>query len=392
MSKTVIISGARTPIGKLNGVLSTIPAVDLGIRALDGAIERGGVPRELIDHLTFGQVLQAGAGQNPARQVGFGVGLDRTVTSETVNRVCGSGVRAIAIADMGLQAGFHTVVAAGGMDSMSRAPYLLHHAREGYRMGSGQVVDSAVADGLVCAQDLCHMGDHGSMVAAEEGVGREEQDAFALRSHTRAVAAMDRGRLAREIVPVEVAQRKNKVVVSDDEGPRRDTSMDALSRLKPVFGENSTVTAGNAPGLNDGAAALILTSEDTAREHGMPVAATILGYGQAAWDPPYLAYTPAMATEQALKRAGLSIADVDIMEINEAFASVPIISARRVGIHLDRVNPNGGAIAIGHPLAASGVRIVLSLVLELQERGGGIGVAAICSGGGMGDALVVRVD
>jgi len=392
VTRSVILAGARTPFGKLNGSLASKTAVALGIAALDEAITRSKIDRDAIEHVSMGQVLQAGAGQNPARQVGFGVGLPKTVTSETVNRVCGSGVRALALADGAIQLGDQRVVAVGGMDSMSNAPFALRKARGGYRMGDGALEDLALSDGLLSAGDGCSMGEQASMVAAQEHVSREEQDEWALRSHTRAIAAIDSGRFAREIVAVDVEQGKHSVRVDTDEAPRRDTSAEALAKLRPAFGPESTVTAGNAPGLNDGASAFVVASDNWAASHGAPVAATILGFGQAAWDAPYLAYTPAMATVKALEKAGIGIGEVDLFEINEAFASVTLISARRLGIDLKRVNVNGGAIAIGHPLAASGGRIVLTLIEELTQRGGGIGVAAICSGGGLGDAVVVRVD
>ncbi len=392
MAQTVILSSARTPFGKINGGLSSKTAVELGATALQAAIDRAGIQPESIEHVVFGQVLQAGAGQNPARQVGFHAGVGKTATSETVNRVCGSGVRALAVADMMVKLGDANLIAAGGMESMSNTPYALPKARAGYRAGDGMLVDIAYNDGLFCAQDGCLMGNHGSIVAAEEGIDREQQDAWALRSHQLALAAIDSGRFDREIAPVTISSRKGSVAIDTDEAPRRDTSMEALARLQPAFGEESTVTAGNAPGLNDGAAAMIVASDDWAREHGAEVRATILGYGHAAWDPPYLAYTPAMATEKALANAGLTVDDVDLFEINEAFSSVPIISSARLGVSTDKVNINGGAVALGHPFAASGVRIVLTLIESLRERGGGIGVASICSGGGLGDAVVLRVD
>jgi acetyl-CoA C-acetyltransferase len=392
MSNTVILSSARTPFGKINGGLAPKTAVELGTVALQAAIDRAGIERELIEHVAFGQVLQAGAGQNPARQVGFNAGLPKTVTSETVNRVCGSGMRALAIADMMVRLGDASVIAVGGMESLSNAPYALPKARAGYRGGHGVLVDIAINDGLTSAGDGCLMGEQGSAVAAEEGISREEQDAWALRSHELALAAIDTGRFEREIVPITLDGRKGSVTIDTDEAPRRDTSLDALARLAPAFGRDSTVTAGNAPGLNDGAAALIVADDRWAQEHGVEVRARILGYGHVAWDPPYLAYTPAMATEKALTKAGLTIDDVDLVEINEAFSSVPIISSARLGISTDKVNINGGAVALGHPFAASGGRIVLTLIESLRERGGGVGVAAICSGGGLGDAVVLRVD
>lgn len=392
MANTVILSSARTPFGKINGGLSRKSAVELGTITLQAAIERAGVDPDLIQHVAFGQALQGGAGQNPARQVAFNAGLRKTVTSETVNRVCGSGMRALAVADMMIRLGDADLTAVGGMESLSNAPYALPKARAGYGSGDGVLVDLAINDGLVSVRDGCLMGEQGSAVASEEGIDRQAQDEWALRSHELAISAIDRGRFEREIVPVTISDRKGSVTVDRDEGPRRDTSMEALARLRPAFGEHSTVTAGNAPGLNDGAAALIVSSDAWAESRGAEILARILGYGQAAWDPPYLAYTPAMASEKALSNAGLTVDEIDLFEINEAFSSVPIISASRLGISTDKVNINGGAVALGHPFAASGGRIVLTLIESLRERGGGMGVAAICSGGGLGDAVVLKVD
>ena len=391
MGRSVILAGARTPVGKLNASLATKSATDLGAVAIGAAMERAGVERSDIEHVIMGQVLQGGAGQIPARQAAFAAGLDRTVTAETINRVCGSGLRAITLADDQIRLGDRRVIVAGGMESMTNVPYLLRKARGGYRMGDGVLEDMMVGDGLTCAVAGVHMGIHGGNVAAEEGVGREEQDDWALRSHQRYFAAKERGAIAEEMVPVVVHNKKGDVVIDRDEAPRRDTSADALAALKPVFDPSGTVTAGNAPGVNDAGAATVVADEAWARARGLSPIATVLAHAVAAWDVPYLAYTPAMATELALKKAGCTVADVDLFEINEAFASVPIISARRLGADPEKVNVNGGAIAVGHPLGASGTRIVLSLMLELRRRGGGIGVAAICSGGGQGDAVVLEV-
>ncbi|HWV36119.1 MAG TPA: acetyl-CoA C-acetyltransferase [Thermomicrobiales bacterium] len=392
MARTVILGGARTPFGKLNGGLSSLSAVDLGIIAARGAIERAGVEDDAINHVIMGQVLQGGAGQNPARQVGLGLGLDRTVTAETINRVCGSGLRSIALADMQIRLGESRVVTAGGMESMSNAPYFLRGARTGYRMGNGTLEDMMITDGLWCAIENRHMGLHGGKVSDEEGISREEQDAWALRSHQRAIAAMDDGRMAEEIVPVEVKGRKGSTIVDTDEAPRRDTSAEALARLKPAFDKDATVTAGNAPGVNDGAAAVVVADADWAAEHGIRPRATILATGQAAWDAPYLAYTPEMAIRNALAKTDLSLDDIDLFEINEAFASVSIISGRRLGIDPEKLNVNGGAVALGHPIGASGTRLVITLINELVRRGGGIGAVGICSGGGQGDAMILKVD
>jgi acetyl-CoA C-acetyltransferase len=392
VTHSVILGGARTPIGKLGGALASKTAVELGATALEAALCRTRVELASIEHVIFGHVLQGGTGQNPARQVGFKVGLEKTTTSETVNCVCGSGMRAITLADTLIKVGDHKIIATGGMESMSNAPYILRKARSGYRAGDGVLEDMMIGDGLTCAVAGCHMGVHGSNVAAEEHVDREAQDAWALRSHNRAIAAIDGGRFGEEIVPVRIEGKRGETVVDTDEGPRRDTSAEALAKLRPAFEADGTVTAGNAPGVNDGGAALIVTEAAWANERGLAPLGHILGHGTAAWDVPYLAYTPAMAAEIALRRAGLTVADLDLVEINEAFANVAIIASRRIGVSDDKVNVNGGAIALGHPLAASGTRIVLSLMLELRRRGGGIGLAAICSGGGQGDALVVRVD
>jgi acetyl-CoA C-acetyltransferase len=391
MCRSVILGGARTPFGRLNGALAPMTAVELGAIAIKAAMQRSGIEPDDVEHVVMGQVLQGGAGQIPSRQAAFKAGLAKTVTSETINRVCGSGMRAITLADTLIRCEDYQVIVAGGMESMTNAPYLLRRARQGYRMGDGVLEDMMIGDGLMCALEGCHMGIHGGSVAAEEGVTREEQDAWALRSHQRAIAAQDNGVLAEEIVPVEIVDTKGTTIVERDEAPRRDTSAEALAKLKPAFDPSGTVTAGNAPGVNDGAAAMIVTSEAWARERGVRPMARILAPAAAAWGPAYLAYTPQMAAERALKKAGLTVADVDLFEINEAFANVTLIAARRLGVDLDKVNVNGGAVALGHPIGASGARIVLTLIHELKRRGGGRGLAAICSGGGQGDAMIVEV-
>lgn len=388
---SVILSGARTPFGKMNGSLASLSAVDLGVIAAQGAITRSGLANADIEHVILGQVLQAGVGQNPARQVTLCAGLDRTVTAETINRVCGSGLRAISLADMQIRLGEGAVMLAGGMESMSNAPYALTGARAGYRMGDGQLLDLMVHDGLTCAIAHVHMGIHGGNVAAEVGVSREEQDAWALRSHARAFVAMDAGYLADEIVPVEIVSRKGTTIVDTDEAPRRDTSLEALAKLKPAFDPQSTVTAGNAPGVNDGAAAVVVADSAYAQARGLTPIAEILASGQSAWDASYLAFTPELAIRNALAKADLQVEDVDLFEINEAFASVAMISAQRLGVDPEKVNVNGGAVAFGHPIGASGARIVIALINELKRRGGGIGAVGICSGGGQGDAMILRV-
>jgi acetyl-CoA C-acetyltransferase len=392
LTKTVILGGARTPFGKMGGSLASLTSVDLGGHAIRAALDKTNVTADAVDHVIMGQVLQGGVGQIPARQAAFAGGLDRTVTAETINRVCGSGMRAINLADLQIGAGHHDVIIAGGMESMTHAPYFVRNARQGYRMGNGNFEDMMIVDGLFCAVEHVQMGAHGDTVSEELGIAREEQDAWALRSHQRAVTATDDGRLAEEIAPITVIDRKSSTEVATDEGPRRDTSAEALARLKPAFSPQGSVTAGNAPGVNDGAAALIISNAEWAAAHGHQPLATILGQGEAAWEAPYLAKTPAMASEVALKRAGLTVKDIDLVEINEAFANVAINSARMLGVDPEIVNVNGGAVALGHPIGASGARIVLTLALELRRRGGGIGLAAICSGGGQGDAIIISVE
>lgn len=395
MGRTVILGGARTPFGRMNGALASKTAVELGAVAGAAAIERSGVTNDDIKHVIMGQVLQAGAGMNPARQVGFKMGLDREVTADTINKVCGSGMRAVALADLLIRSGETSVVLAGGMESMSNAPYALDKARAGYRMGDGVLLDLMIHDGLTCAVAGVHMGIHGSNVAAENECSREQQDAFALRSHQRAVAAIESGALGEEIAPVELKDRRGNVtLVERDESPRADTSAEALAKLRPAFDPQGSVTAGNAPGVNDGAAALVVTSEEEAEARGLKPLATIIATGTSAWDVPYLAYVPEMAARNALSKAGLSLEDMSVIEINEAFASVTLISSARLGIDAksDLVNPNGGAIALGHPVGASGARLILTMAHELKRRGGGYGLAAICSGLAQGDAMIIKVD
>lgn len=393
MGRTVILDGARTPFGRMGGALADKTAVELGTIAARAALERSKADPDDINHIFFGQVLQAGAGQIPSRQVGFGLGLASHVTSDTLNRVCGSGMRAVTMADVFLRAGEYTTVLAGGMESMSNAPYLLKKARFGYRLGNGTLIDSMVDDGLTCAIDMCHMGIHGSNVAAENECSREVQDAYALRSHKLADAAYEAGRMQDEIVPVELKDRRGNVTLFErDEAIRADSTLEALAKLRPAFDKSGSVTAGNAPGVNDGAAAMVLTTEEHAQERGLQPLATIIAHGTSAYDVPYLAYTPQLAAEDALTKAGMKIGDMDVIEINEAFASVAIISSGRLGIDPETINTNGGAIALGHPVGASGARLVLTLAYELKRRGGGIGLAAICSGGAQGDAIIIRVD
>jgi len=389
----VILAGARTPFGRFGGGLAPLGAVELGAHMIRHSIERAGINKDEVEHTILGCVVQAGLGQVPSRQANFAAGLRRETTSETINRVCGSAMRAIYLGDTLIRVGDQRVVLAGGMESMSNGPYLVRGARWGLKAGNTEFVDAVQFDGLIDPIHNMKMGDFNDNVSAEEHVSREEQDAWAFRSHQRAIAG--RPALAEEIAPVEIVnKKKGNTIIEFDEGPRADTSLEALAKLKPAFTANGSTTAGNAPSLNDGAAGVVLASAEYAKAHGLKPLAEIVSYGQSAYDPPYLAYTPAMAAEQALQRAGLTIADIDLIEINEAFASVTLTSAKRLGIKdLDgKVNVNGGAIALGHPIGASGARLVLTLAYELRRRGGGIGLAAICSGTAQGDALIIKVD
>ena len=392
MPKTVILSAARTPIGKLGGGLSSLDATTLGATAISGALERAEVAPEEVQHVVMGQVLQAGQGQIPSRQAQIKAGIPKEVTSETINKVCASGLRAAGMIDQSVRAGDLDIAVAGGMESMSGAPYLLKQARFGYRMGDGKMLDAMIEDGLKSAWSGRQMFDEATEVGDELELTRPDLDRWALRSHQLAIKATDEGRLADEIVPVTVKSRKAETVVEVDEAPRRDSSLETLSKLPGLASKEGSHTAGNSPGVNDGGGALVLSSDTWAAEHGKQVLATIIAQGAIADDFAYLARTPAKAAQQALAKLGMTADDIDLWEINEAFASVTLNSIRMLGIDEDKVNVNGGAVALGHPLGASGARILGSLVLELRRRGGGLGCAAICSGGGQGDAVIVEVN
>ena len=383
MARSVIVAAVRTPFGKLGGALAKREATELGSVVIRAALERIGLEPREVEYVIMGQVLQAGAGQAPARQAAIGAGLPLEVPADTINKVCASSIRAVEIADAMIRAGEHDVVVAGGMESMSNAPYLLKQARFGYRLGNGEVIDSMVSDGLTSTFDGLHMVVQNSRVARELGISREEQDAWAFRSQQRAAAAQDAGRYDDEIVAVGD--------VTADESIRRDTSLGTLSKLKPVFDPDGTTTAGNAPGVNDGASCVVVVSEEFAERRGLEPLATILAQAYAADDFAYLARTPARAGQRALEKAGRSIEDVKRVEINEAFASVAVNSTRLLGAGEEIVNVNGGAVALGHPIGASGGRLVATMVHELRRNGGGLGLAAICSGGGQGDALLIEV-
>jgi acetyl-CoA C-acetyltransferase len=383
VTRSVIVSAVRTPFAKLGGSLADKQATELGSIVIREALDRAGVANDEVEYVIMGQVLQGGAGQAPARQASIGAGLPIEVGSDTINKVCASSIRAVEMADQMIRAGDHQVVVAGGMESMSNAPYVLKKARFGYRLGDGTLIDLMTHDGLTSTFDNRHMVEQASFVSRELGISREDQDRWALRSHERAVKASDEGKFREEIVPV------GEFAV--DEGPRRDTSYEKLARLRPVFDPEGTTTAGNAPGVNDGASALVVTSEEFAQKRGLEVLATIVAQAYVADDFAYLARTPAKAGEKALAKAGKKIGDVERVELNEAFSSVAVNSAKMLGVDPELVNVNGGAVALGHPIGASGGRILSTMIYELRRNGGGLGLAAICSGGGQGDALLIEV-
>ena len=394
MTTSVIVSAARTAIGKFNGAVKDLPATELGATAIKGALERAGISGEQVDYVIMGQVLQAGAGQITARQAAIKAGVPDTVPAITINKVCLSGLNAIAMADQMIRAGEASVVIAGGMESMDNAPYLLPKARTGYRMGDGKLVDSMIYDGLWDAFTDKHMGAQSDEVNQEFTLSREEQDAWSLRSHQRAHEAKDRMR--EEIVPVEVPQRKGDPVIFDtDEGVRPETTAESLAKLRTAFNKDGTITAGNASQISNGGAAVVVMSSERAQELGVTPMAEIVAHGMSAAEPPYLHTVPALAVQAALKKAGMSANDIDLVEINEAFAAVALHSTRMIfngnKDAEDKVNVNGGAVALGHPIGCTGARITVTLLHELKRRGGGVGVAALCGGGGQGDAIIYRV-
>src|SRR3954464_1692990 len=392
MPKTVILGAARTPIGKLGGGLSPVDATELGGIAITAALERADVAPEQVQHVVMGQVLQAGQGQIPSRQAQIKAGIPKEVTSETINKVCASGIRAVGLLDQPIRAGDMEIGVGGGMESMSKAPYLLPDPRFGFRMGDVKALDAMVHDGLTNAFTGKQMFQEATEVGDELEMTRADMDRWALRSHERTIAATDDGRLPEEIVPVTVKGRKGDTVIEVDEAPRRGSTLEALSKLPGLHGKDGSHTAGNSPGVNDGAGAIVVASDEWAEREGREALATIIAQGAVADDFPYLARTPANAAKKALDKAGLQPGDIDLWEINEAFASVTLNSIRMLGIDDERVNVNGGAVAIGHPIGASGARIIGALVHELRRRGGGVGCAAICSGGGQGDAVLIRVN
>lgn len=392
MGKTVILSGVRTPFGKIGGALSSLTASQLGGIAVKEALVRAEVKPEDVQEVILGTVLQGGQGQIPSRQAAREAGLPWEVKTETINKVCASGMRSVTLADQIIRAGDEEIIVAGGMESMSNAPYILPKARWGLKMGDSSVKDLMIHDGLSCSFTGVHMGTYGNSTAKEMEISREAQDQWALRSHERAISAIESGKLAEEIVPVTVPQRKgDPVIARHDEAPRKDTSLERLAKLAPVFNHDGTITAGNAPGVNDGAAALVLMSEERAAREGRKPEAVILAHAEVAVEAKDFPQTPGLVINALLKKTGRSLEEIDLFEINEAFAAVALASEKIAGLNPEKVNVNGGAVALGHPIGASGARIILTLMHELKRRGGGIGIAAICSGGGQGDGVMIEV-
>ncbi|WP_010287106.1 acetyl-CoA C-acetyltransferase [Kurthia massiliensis] len=392
--KAVIVAGSRTPFGKFGGALSSLTASDLGGIAIKSALAQTSIQPEEVDEVIIGTVLQAGQGQIPSRQAATKAGLPFSVKTETINKVCASGLRSITLAEQLIRLGDEKIIVAGGMESMSNAPYYLPNGRWGLRMGDSTLVDGVLHDGLTCAfhPDHVHMGVYGNETAESFGITREAQDAWAARSQQRAIASIESGIFAEEIAPVTIPQRKGDAIVVDkDEAPRAGTTEETLAKLKPVFGHDGTVTAGNAPGINDGAGAVVVVSEEEAAARQLDVLAEIVGHAAIAIEPSRFPETPGLIIDTLLKKTGKQLADIDLFELNEAFSVVALAANQIAGLDPEKVNVNGGAVALGHPIGASGTRIVLTLAKELKRRGGGIGIAAICSGGGQGDAIMIEV-
>ncbi|MGG4265766.1 acetyl-CoA C-acetyltransferase [Peribacillus simplex] len=392
MAKTVIISGVRTPFGKFGGGLSSLTASQLGGIAIKEALDRAGVEGGKVDEVIMGNVLQAGQGQIPSRQAARHAGMPWEVKTETINKVCASGLRSVTLADQIIRLGEEEIIVAGGMESMSNAPYILPKARWGLRMGDAQLKDTMISDGLSCSFTGVHMGTYGNSTAEDLEITREEQDSWAYESHQKAIKAIDGGILAEEIIAVQVPVRKGEpITIENDEGPRKDTSAGKLAKLGPAFNNEGTITAGNAPGVNDGAGALVLMSEERAKKEGKTPFAYIVAHAEVAVEAKDFPKTPGLVINEILKKAGKSIEEIDLFEVNEAFAAVALASGKIANIEPGKVNVNGGAVALGHPIGASGARIIITLMHELKRRGGGLGIAAICSGGGQGDAILIEV-
>lgn len=394
MSRTVILEGARTAFGRFGGGLSSLTASDLGGIAIKEALKRANIQSDEVDEVIVGTVLQAGQGQIPSRQAATKAGLPWHVKTETINKVCASGMRSVTLGDQLIRLGDEEVIVAGGMESMSNAPYYLPKGRFGLKMGDATLVDGMIYDGLSCSfsPDRVHMGTYGNLTADEFSLSRETQDQWALRSHRRAIEAIDGGHFAEEIIGVEIPQRKGEsIIVDTDEAPRRDTSLETLAKLRPAFGKDGTITAGNAPGVNDGACALVLMNEERATKEGKTPLAYIVGHAEVAIEPQNFPQTPGLVINKILEKTGKTLEEIDLFEINEAFAAVALASSEIAKLDPEKVNVNGGAVALGHPIGASGARIILTLAYELKRRGGGLGIASICSGGGQGDAIMIEV-
>ncbi|SDJ75175.1 acetyl-CoA C-acetyltransferase [Salimicrobium halophilum] len=393
MTKTVIVEGARTAFGKLGGSLASLSASELGGKAIAEAMQRAGIEGKDIGEVIMGTVLQGGQGQLPSRQAARNAGIPWHVKTETVNKVCASGMRSVTMADQFIRLGEEEIIVAGGMESMSSAPYFMPKARFGFRMGDGAVKDMMIHDGLTCSFEGVHMGSYGNRTANNHDITRQAQDDWAYRSHQLAGKAIDSGVMKEEIVPVEIPQRKgDPIKVDTDEAPRLDTTVERLSQLKPVFDKDGTITAGNAPGVNDGACAMVLMSDEKAERDGIKPLATILAHDEIAVEAQDFPETPGLVINKLLEKTGKKLEDIDLFEVNEAFAAVSLASGKIAGLETEKVNVNGGAVALGHPIGASGARILLTLAYELRRRGGGLGIAAICSGGGQGDAVLIEVE
>lgn len=392
MEKAVIVSGARTPFGRFGGALQALSATDLGGKAIRAALERASIKGEDVGRVIMGTVLQGGQGQLPSRQAMRKADIPWHVKTETINKVCASGMRTVTLADQLIRLGEENVVVAGGMESMSNAPYILPNARWGARMGDTKAVDLMVYDGLTCSFNDVHMGTYGNKTATKYELSRTAQDEWAYRSHMRAIEAIEAGKFSDEIVPVEVPQRRGEpVVVSEDEAPRKDTTVEKLSQLRPAFDKDGTITAGNAPGVNDGACAFVVMSEKRAEQFGKTPLATIVAHTEVAVEAENFPETPGLVINELLEKVNMTVDEIDLFEINEAFAAVTLASKQIAGLDPEKINVNGGAVALGHPIGASGARIILTLIHELTRRGGGKGIAAICSGGGQGDAILIEV-
>jgi len=391
MRRTVIVGGKRTPFGRLQGSLSSLSASDLGAQAIKGAVEASAIDVEQIEYCILGTVLQAEQGQLPSRQAMIKAGLSWNTETETINKVCASGMRSVTLADQLIRLGTYETAVAGGMESMSNAPYVVSGARSGLRMGDGKLRDLMIYDGLTCSFTGVHMGVYGNQVAEDLEITRQDQDEWAYRSHQLAVQAIEEGKFADEITPVQIVTKKQTIEVTQDEAPRKDTTLEKLQSLRSAFSKDGTITAGNAPGVNDGAAAMVLTSEDYAIQQGLKIEAYIVDHAQVAIEAKEFPTTPGVVINKLLEQTGKSVDDIDLFEINEAFAMATLASMKLANLPADKVNVNGGAVALGHPIGASGARIILTMMNELKRRGGGIGIAAICSGGGQGDAIMIEV-